>query len=158
MKRHGEPENIEHGTPNGEVTAGGQDTASNVPNRPLRRAQKKPSDLQDRLIDFAVRTIRLAEALPKTAVGNHVRGQIIRSGTSPAPNYGEAQSAESRTDFVHKIKIVLKELRETYVWLLVIRRAALIKPEAMLNPLIVETNELISIFVSSVNTASKRKP
>jgi four helix bundle protein len=80
-------------------------------------------DLDDRLIDVAVRIIRLAESLPKTKVGNHVAGQLIRCGTSPAPNYGEAQSAESRSDFIHKMKVSLKELRETMVWLLIIVRA-----------------------------------
>ena len=112
-------------------------------------------DLEDRLITFAVRAIRVAEALPKTAVGNHIRGQLARSGTSPAPNYGEAQSAESRTDFVHKLKVTLKELRETKVWLLLIQRAELIKPVSTLDPLIQETDELISIFVKSVKTATK---
>lgn len=74
-------------------------------------------DLQDRLISFAVRVMNVVEALPNDRIGNHVAGQLLRSGTSPAPNYGEAQSAESRKDFVHKIKISLKELRETHVWL-----------------------------------------
>ena len=115
-------------------------------------------DLEDRLIEFAVRVIRVSEALPRTPVGNHIRGQLSRSGTSPAPNYGEAQSAESRTDFVHKLKIVLKELRETRVWLLMIIRAELIKPAATLDPLIQETDELISIFVTSVKTATKGRP
>ncbi len=82
----------------------------------------KTFDLEDRLIDFAVRIIRIAEALPKTKTGNHIAGQIIRCGTSPAPNYGEAQGAESRSDFIHKMKISLKELRETRVWLLMIVR------------------------------------
>ena len=72
-------------------------------------------DLEDRLIDFAIRSIRVAESLPKTKVGNHIAGQLIRSGTSPAPNYGEAQSVESRLDFIHKMKISLKELRETRI-------------------------------------------
>ena len=115
-------------------------------------------DLEDRLIEFAVRMIRVAESLPRTPVGNHIRGQLSRSGTSPAPNYGEAQSAESRSDFVHKLKIVLKELRETRVWLLMIIRAELIKPVATLDPLIQETDELISIFVTSVKTAMKGHP
>ena len=70
-------------------------------------------DLEERLINFAVRIIRAAESLPKIVVGKHIGGQIIRSGTSPAANYGEAQGAESRSDFIHKIKICLKELRET---------------------------------------------
>ena len=84
-------------------------------------------DLEERLIDFAIQIIRMAGTLPKTRVGNHISGQIIRCGTSPAPNYGEAQSAESRADFIHKMRICLKELRETRVWLLMIEKAPLIK-------------------------------
>jgi four helix bundle protein len=110
-------------------------------------------DIEERLIDFAVRIIRTAESLPKTKAGNHIAGQLTRCGTSPAPNYGEAQSAESIADFIHKMKICLKELRETRVWLLMIIRAHLVKPESKLKPLIVENNELISIFVKSINTA-----
>jgi four helix bundle protein len=113
-------------------------------------------DLDDRLIDVAVRIIRLAESLPKTKVGNHVAGQLIRCGTSPAPNYGEAQSAESRSDFIHKMKVSLKELRETRVWLLIIVRAKLIKPTLKIEPLVNENNELISIFVTSITTAKKK--
>ena len=117
----------------------------------------KTYDLEERLIDFAVRIIRMAESLPKTRVGNHISGQLVRCGTSPAPNYGEAQSAESRADFIHKMKVCLKELRETRVWLLIIVRAELIKPVSKLNSLIQETNELISIFVTSIRTAKKGK-
>jgi four helix bundle protein len=113
-------------------------------------------DLEQRLIDFAVRIIRTAESLPKTRVGNHIAGQLIRCGTSSAPNYGEAQSAESRADFIHKMKICLKELRETKVWLLMIRRAKLINPASKLQPLIEENDELISIFVSSINTSKQK--
>ena len=114
-------------------------------------------DLEERLIDFAVRIIRIAESLPKTKIGNHISGQLIRCGTSPAPNYGEAQSSESLADFIHKMKICLKELRETRVWLLMIVRANLLKPASKLEPLIDENNELISIFVKSVNTAKKNR-
>jgi len=114
-------------------------------------------DLEERLIDFAVRIIRTAESLPKTKVGNHIAGQLIRCGTSVAPNYGEAQSAESRPDFIHKMKIYLKELRETKVWLIMITRANLIKPALKLEPLTKENDELISIFVTSINTAKQRK-
>jgi len=114
-------------------------------------------DLEERLIDFAVRIIRIAESLPKTKVGNHIAGQLIRCGTSPAPNYGEAQSAESRSDFIHKMKICLKELRETKVWLKMIVRAKLMKPASKLEPLVNENDELISIFVTSINTANKNK-
>jgi len=116
----------------------------------------KTFDLEDRLIDFAVRIIRIAEALPKTKVGDHIAGQIIRSGTSPVPNYGEAQGAESRPDFIHKMKVSLKELRETRVWLLMIVRANLIKPASKLELLIDESNQLISIFVKSIDTAKRK--
>ena len=116
----------------------------------------KTFDLEDRLINFAVRIIRIAEALPKTSVGNHIAGQIIRSGTSPAANYGEAQSAESRPDFIHKMKVCLKELRETRVWLLMIARANLMKSASKLETLIDENNQLISIFVTSIKTARQK--
>lgn len=121
---------------------------------------KKIFNLEERLIDFAVRIIRIAESLPKTKIGNHISGQLIRCGTSPAPNYGEAQSAESRSDFIHKMKICLKELRETKVWLIMIIRANLMKPKSMLEPDIIENDELISIFMASIKTAkqNKRKP
>ena len=114
-------------------------------------------DLEDRLIEFGVRIIRLAQALPKTRVGNHIAGQIIRSGTSPASNYGEAHSAESRPDFIHKMQICLKELRETRVWLLMTAKANLVKSASQLDPLIDENNQLISIFVTSVKTARRKK-
>ena len=113
-------------------------------------------DLEERLIQFGVRIIRLAGELPKTKVGNHVAGQIIRSGTSPAPNYGEAQSAESRADFVHKMRVCLKELRETRVWLLMTSKANLVKSPSRIDPLIDESNQLISIFVTSVKTARQK--
>jgi len=113
-------------------------------------------DLEDRLIDFAVRIIRLAESLPKTKAGNHIAGQLIRCGTSPAPNYGEAQSAESRSDFIHKMKVCLKELRETRIWLLMIVRVDLIKRASKLESLIHENDELVSIFVTSIKTAKQK--
>jgi four helix bundle protein len=118
--------------------------------------EKRVFDLEDRLIDFAVRIIRLAESLPKTRTGNHIAGQLVRCGTSPAPNYGEAQSAESSPDFVHKMKVSLKELRETRVWLLMIEKAKLTKATPESESLLNENNELISIFVSSVRTAARK--
>ena len=118
--------------------------------------ENKIFDIEERLIDFAVRIIRTVESLPKTKVGNHIAGQLIRCGTLPAPNYGEAQSAESRSDFIHKMKVSLKELRETRIWLLMIVKANLIKPASKLEPLINENNELISIFVTSVKTAKEK--
>ena len=115
---------------------------------------KRRYDLEDRLIDFAIQIIRVAESLPKTKVGNHIDGQLIRSGTSPAPNYGEAQSAESRSDFIHKMKISLKELRETRIWLLMITKGELIAATSEQKSLIAEYGELISIFVANKNTAT----
>jgi four helix bundle protein len=114
-------------------------------------------DLENRLIEFGVRIIRLAEALPGTRVGNHIAGQIIRSGTSPAPNYGEAQSAESRSDFIHKMQVCLKELRETRVWLLLTAKANLLKSASQLDHLIDENNQLISIFMTSIKTARQKR-
>ena len=114
-------------------------------------------DLQERLVVYSVAIIQLAEALPKTVTGNHIRNQILRSGTSPAPNYGEAQGAESRADFAHKLRIVLKELRETQVWLQVIRRAKLGPADESVERLLEETNELIAIFVTSIKTATPKQ-
>jgi four helix bundle protein len=93
----------------------------------MRDPQTKAIELEERLIDFAVRIIRLTAHLPQTPAGKHVAGQILRSGTSPAPNYGEARGAESHADFVHKIGIVLKELNETSIWLRVIDRSEMLK-------------------------------
>ena len=118
---------------------------------------KDDFDLEERLIGFAVRIIQLAEALPKSKVGNHITGQLIRCGTTPAPNYGEAQGAESRSDFIHKMRICLKELRESKVWLKLVIRAKLIKPASRLDTLIDETDQLISIFVKSIQTANLKR-
>lgn len=115
--------------------------------------EKDKSDLEERLIKFAVLIIEIAEGLPKTFAGNHLTGQMIRSGTSPALNYGEATSAESRKDFVHKIKIVLKELKETRVSLKIVRLANMYPDKEKLEFAISESSELIAIFITSVNTA-----
>ena len=119
--------------------------------------ENKEFNLEDRLIDFAVRILHVAGSLPKTKAGNHIAGQLIRCGTAPAPNYGEAQDAESRADFIHKMKVSLKELRETRIWLLIIGKANLLKPASKLEPLIDESNQLIPIFVASVKTAKQNK-
>src|SRR6188474_3307564 len=89
--------------------------------------QSRANVLEERLIDFAVRIVRLSANLPRTAAGRHIAGQILRSGTSPAPNYGEARGAESQADFVHKLRIVLKELNETSIWLRIIERSQMLK-------------------------------
>ena len=112
-------------------------------------------DLEERLINFAVSIVEIDETMPNTRAGNHLGGQLLRSGTSPALNYGEAQSGESRKDFIHKIKIVLKELRETFICLKIIHRTKLFKSEEKIISAIKESNELISIFVKSASTAQK---
>ena len=116
----------------------------------------KPAELEDRQVDFAVRIITVVEALPSSRVGNHIAGQLVRSGTSPAPNYGEAQSAESRRDFLHKMKVALKELRESLIWLKIIERKSLCNPKKMTETQL-ECDELIAIFVKSVKTAESNQ-
>jgi four helix bundle protein len=119
---------------------------------PVRDSQTKAIELEERLINFAVRKVRLTAHLPQTPAEIHIAGQILRSGTSPAPNYGEAGGAESHADFVHKIGIVLKELNETSIWLRVIDRGELLKKE-LLTGIIEENRELCRIFTASVTTA-----
>jgi len=108
----------------------------------------------DRLEDLAVRVIRAATALPNTDAGRHVSGQMLRSGTSPCANYAEAQGAESRADFAHKMNIVVKELRETRFWLRVCIKAELLGKEK-LSSLLAEVEELIAIGVRSAVTARR---
>ena len=95
--------------------------------------QARADDLEQRLIEFGVRIIDLSARLPRTAAGKHIASQILRSGTSPAPNYGEARAGESRADFVHKLGIVLKELNETIIWLRMIEGSGLV-PSSLCNP------------------------
>jgi len=114
-----------------------------------------PRELEERLIGFAVSIIKISNKLPKTRAGNHIGGQLVRSGTAPALIYGEAQYAESRKDFIHKMKIALKELRETMVSLKIIHKASLLNTNEIIDSLIPENDELISIFVKSVLTAQK---
>ncbi len=84
-------------------------------------------DLEERLLEFSVRIVRIVESLPGTRTGNHIAKQLLRAGTSAYPNHGEAQAAESRRDFVHKVRVSLKELRETQRWLKLVQRVPLIK-------------------------------
>ena len=114
-------------------------------------------DLEERLLEFAVSVIRLTEGLPNTRAGNHVDGQLLRSGTSAYPNHGEAQAAESPSDFVHKLRVGLKELRESQRWLRLIQRVPLIEPPERVTGLIAECDELVRIFVASIRTAEKRR-
>src|SRR5215468_6849834 len=110
-------------------------------------------DLDERLINFASSILELSGLLPQTLAGRHMAGQLIRSGTAPALHYGEAQAGESRKDFIHKMKVALKELRETYNGLRIVKKTNWLSVEK-LNPMI-ENNQLISIFVRSIETATK---
>ena len=115
-----------------------------------------PDELEDRLVDFSVLIIEVSSNLQNSNAGRNMSNQIVRSGTSPALNYGEARSAESRKDFVHKVKIILKELRETRVSLKIINKANLFQKDfSFLQKATIECEELISIFVSSSKTAQK---
>jgi four helix bundle protein len=117
--------------------------------------QSRADRLEERLIDFAVRIVRLSTSLPRTSAGKHIAGQILRSGTSPAPNYGEARGAESHADFVHKLRIVLKELNETSIWLRIIERSRMVKME-LLADMLKENRDLCKIFAVSLKTARTR--
>ena len=110
-------------------------------------------DLEERLIEFSVLIIESVHEMPNLKAGNHLSGQLVRSGTSVSLNYGEAQSAESRKDFIHKMKVILKELRETFVCLKIIHRSKLYRTESKILKAKKENNELISIFVKSIETA-----
>jgi four helix bundle protein len=118
--------------------------------------ESKKYDLEDRLIDFTINCSDIVEELPPTKLANHIGGQLIRSSSSSALNYGEAQSAESPNDFVHKLKVVLKELRESRVCLKIILRKPLL-PIQGVQPTVDECNELIAIFLKSIDTANKNK-
>ena len=114
--------------------------------------QQKADELQERLIDFAVRIIKLSSKLPKTLAGRHIGSQILRSGTSPPPNYGEARAASSHADFLHHMSIVLSELNETLIWLQMVRKSEILKA-ALLSEIIDENQQLCRIFTASIKTA-----
>ncbi|MEY2498188.1 MAG: hypothetical protein QOD12_1744 [Verrucomicrobiota bacterium] len=113
-------------------------------------------DLEERLLEYAVRIIRLVDALPGTRAGRHVADQLLRCGTSPLANHGELQGAESRKDFIHKLGICLKEIREARRWLRLVHRVPLLPP-TKIDPLLGETESLIKIFAASIRTAEKNK-
>jgi four helix bundle protein len=117
----------------------------------------KKFNLENRLVEFSVYIIEIINEIPNSKAGNHLSGQLVRSGTSVSLNYGEAQSGEPRRDFIHKLKIVLKELRETFVALKIIHQAKLYKTEIKIIKAKKENNELISIFVKSVENAQKNE-
>ena len=111
--------------------------------------------LEERLIDFAARIINLASRLPKTFQARHIAHQILRSGTAGAPHYAEARGAESRQDFIHKMRIVGKELNETAVWLRIISKSSLLPTDFIID-ILAENTELARIVSASVKTARTR--
>lgn len=111
-------------------------------------------DLESRLIEFTIKIINVVESLPDSKTCNYLGGQLLRSGSSPVLNYGEAQAAESRRDFVHKLKIILKELRETNINLTLLDRKSFITDRVLLK----ESKELIAIFTKSIITAQSNNP
>ncbi len=119
--------------------------------------RRRTYDLEDRLLDYAAMIIDLAEKLPKTLAGSHVGSHLLRSGTSPLFHHGEAEEAESPRDFVHKLKVCLKELRESKRAVRLIRKAGLVQPASGVDPVLKEADELIRIFATSIRTA-KRGP
>jgi four helix bundle protein len=121
----------------------------------MNHVRDKADELEARLVDFAVRIIKLSNSLPKTPAGRHAANQVLRSGTSPAPNYSEARAAESKADFLHKLGIVLKELNETGVWLRIIDRSGLVRMALMAN-IIDETTQLSKIITASIKTSKSK--
>jgi len=117
---------------------------------------RKGADIEERLLEFAVRVGKAIDALPDTRLGRHIAGQLVRSGTSPAPNYAEACAAESKKDFIHKLAIVLKELRESSVWIRLIVKSELI-PEQRLELLRDECDQLCKIIAKSLVTAKSNQ-
>src|SRR5512139_1042189 len=118
-------------------------------------SQAAADELQRRLVSLAVKIIELVVHLPKTPAGLHVSRQILRSGTSPAPNYGEARGAESRADFVHKLRIAVKELNETGIWLLIILKARM-AADTLVTGLVKQNRELACILSASIRTAQAK--
>jgi len=116
-----------------------------------------PDELAERLLAFAVRVGRVVNALPATRLGRHVASQLERSGTSPAPNYEEGCAAESRADFIHKLSICLKELRESRFWIKLIVKSNLL-PETKISELLDESDQLCKMIASSIVTAKSKSP
>jgi four helix bundle protein len=123
----------------------------------MKMATTVKYDIENRLVDFTCRMIDVVEALPNTRAGNYIAGQLIRSCHSPTFNYGEAQAAESTSDFIHKMGVVLKELKECRTALKVIIKKTMIKPISKLDGIYKETEELVAIIGKSISTAKKNR-
>ena len=160
-KRNGsvkEESGVDHAERPKDRTSNVQRSTSNI-----QRREEKPAiasettfDLEERLLEYAVRIIRLVDALPGSPAGRHVGNQLLRCGTSPLANHGEVQGAESRKDFIHKLGLCLKEIREARRWLRLVHRVPLVPPRKI-DPLIAETEALIKIFAASIRTAKRNK-
>ena len=122
-----------------------------------RSSASRAYDLEDRLLEYAVRIIRVAESMKRSAAGLHIADQLLRSGTSPYGNHGEVEGAESRDDFIHKLRVCFKELRESRRWLKLIQRAELIDKPELLEGLVNESDELVRIFARSIQTVTKHQ-
>jgi len=121
----------------------------------MSATQSKADEIEKRLITFAGRIVSLSSKLPRTQQGRHISGQMLRSGTAAAANYGEARGAESRADFIHKLRIVFKELNETTVWLRILLEGSLVSAEMTNNivAIVAENRELCRIIAASIKTA-----
>ena len=115
----------------------------------------KGDDIQERLVQLAVSVVRICDALPNTKAAAHIASQLLRSGTAPAPNYAEARGAESDKDFVHKLKVVLKELNEALVWLRILEESQLTGPDAITD-VKEEFTVLCRITAASIRTVKMR--
>ena len=143
--------NAQRRTPNLEFRSG---YVAETPDGNYAGSRRPKYDLEERLLEFTASIVQLADSLPNTKAGNHIAGQLLRCGTSPLANHGEVEAAESRKDFLHKLRICLKELRETWRWLRLIGRLQLAE-SAALRANLSEIEELIRIFSASVRTTKK---
>ena len=145
-------QNAERRTSNVEF---GQPRVAENPDGKYGLKTKPVYDLEERLLEFAANIVELTESLPNTRAGNHIAGQLLRCGTSPLSNHGEVEAAASRRDFIHKLRICLKELRETKRWLRLVGRVKKLRSSAEFVSCLLEVEELIRIFVASISTAEK---
>ena len=141
---------------NAEDGTGGGASQGRSPTIRRRRTERK-YDLEERLLEFAAVVIDLSEKLPNTRAGNHLAGQFLRAGTSPYGNHGEAEAPESAEDFIHKLKICLKELRETLRWARLIDRKQWLDGDGQLAFVLSESDELVRIFKASIQTAERNR-
>ncbi len=153
MKMKGKTPNTERRTPNAEWK--GPLFRVNEGDSEYSGPKKIKYDLEDRLLEFAVAVVELTDDLPNIRAGNHIAGQLLRCGTSPYGHHGEVESAESRKDFIHKLKVCLKELRETRRWLRLVSRLKKMNRDSRLVACLAEAEELIRIFVASVRTTER---